>query len=305
MAISYIDTASIDTASQLFNRPVFTKNWPFVMAALLSIAFWNAPAHAQLKDSKISGTYMVKYNGLQLGKLHFNSTIKGRTYKMDSSTRLAVPLLSSLFNSLNWRGITRVTGSIRNAQPRPSNYHFAFRSGKKSGTVDMQFSGRNITHVSRIPNQPLSTAYVPVAKAHLRGAMDPMSALMLISRKGRSHRSACARTIPIYDGKQRFNLKLSYKRSVRVNRHQSGGYSGPVIICRVKYQPISGYKAHKKDIKFMIKNRNIEMWLMPLPKSRNYAPYRFILPLPIGTADAYLIRFNIRTGRGRQIALVR
>ena len=300
MAISYITTIS-----QFFKEPVFTKVCALTVTGLLSIASWSAPAHAQLTDSTITGTYMVKYNGLQLGKLHFSSHIRGRSYKMESSTRLAVPLLSSLFNSLSWRGITRVSGSIRNAQPRPSNYHFAFRSGKKSGTIDMQFSGNKISHISRIPDKKLSSAYVPVSRTHLRGAMDPMSALMLISRKGRSHRSACSRTIPIYDGKQRFNLKLSYKRSVRVNRHQSGGYSGPVIICRVKYQPISGYKAHKKDIKFMIKNRNIEMWLMPLPKSRNYAPYRFILPLPVGTADAYLTRFNIRNGRGRQIALVR
>ncbi len=300
MAISYIKTVS-----QFFIGGPFAKSRTVILTGLISLACWSVPAHAQLTDSTISGTYKVKYNGLHLGKLHFSSTIRGRSYKMESSSKLAVPLLSSLFNSLSWRGITRTSGTIRNQRPRPSNYHFAFRSGKKSGTVDMQFTGNNITHISRIPDKRLSSAYVQVKKNHLRGAMDPMSALMLISRKGRSHRSACARTIPIYDGKQRFNLKLSYKRSVRVNRRQSGGYAGPVIICRVKYQPISGYKPHKKDIKFMVSNRNIEMWLMPLPKSRNYAPYRFILPLPVGTADAYLTRFNIRTGRGRQIALVK
>ncbi len=300
MAISYIKTVS-----KFFHDAAFAKTSAVIMTWLISLACWTVPAHAQLTDATLSGTYQVKYNGLQLGKLHFNTTIRGHSYQMESSTKLAVPLLSSLFNSLSWRGVTRVSGTIRNQQPRPSNYHFAFRSGKKSGTVDMQFTDNNITRIKRIPDKPLSAAFVPVQRRHLKGAMDPMSALMLISRKGRSHRSACNRTIPIYDGKQRFNLKLSYKRSVRVNRHQSGGYAGPVIICRVKYQPISGYKPHKKDIKFMVRNRNIEMWLMPLPNSRNYAPYRFILPLPVGTADAYLTRFNIRNGRGRQIALVR
>ena len=300
MAVSHIKTVS-----NYQKRPFFFKLTTAILPGLLFLLLGGSTAQAQLKNSKISGTYQVKYNGLQLGKLHFTSTIRGRSYKMESRTRLAVPLLSSLFNSLSWRALTRISGTIRNQKPRPSTYHFAFRSGKKSGTIDMQFSGNNITHVARIPNKRLSSAHVPVKSHHLKGVMDPMSALMLITRKGRSHRSACSGTIPIYDGKQRFNLKLSYKRSVRVNRHQSGGYAGPVIICRVKYQPISGYKPHKKDVKFMVKNRNIEMWLMPLPKSRNYAPYRFILPLPVGTADAYLTRFNIRNGSGRQIALVR
>lgn len=300
MAVSFIKS-----------RPLFTRR-PFVSSlmscTLLGLALVLAAggsAHAQLTNSEISAVYKIKYNGLGLGKLYFNSTVRGRRYKMETSTKLSVPLLSSLFNSMKWRGITRVSGTVHNQRPRPSVYHFAFRSGKKSGTVDMQFSGDNVSHVSRIPDKKLSSAHVQVTPAHLRHVLDPMSALMLISRKGRSHRSACSGTIPIYDGKQRFNLKLSYKRSVRVSRSQSGGYAGPVIVCRVRYQPISGYKPHKKDVKFMIRNRKIEMWLMPLPHSRNYAPYQFVLPLPLGTAYAFLSSFSIRNGRGRQIALVR
>ncbi len=262
-------------------------------------------AMAQLADSNIAATYKINYNGISMGKLHFNSTIKGRSYSMQSSTKLSIPLLSSIFKSLSWRGTTRASGTVRGNRPQPKNYHFAFSNGKKAGRIDMDFDGNKVIRVARIPDKKLSAAHVPVTRAHLSRVMDPMSALMMISRKGKSHRSACARTIPIYDGKQRFNLKLSYKRSIRVKRSQSGGYAGPVIVCRVRYQPISGYKPHKKDIKFMSKNRGIELWLMPLPNSRNYAPYRFLLPLPFGTADAYISSFQISNGSGRRIALVR
>ena len=262
-------------------------------------------AYAQLSDGQVTATYKIDYNGIQLGKLHFNSTVKGHAYNMETTTKLSVPLLGSIFKNLSWKGTTRTTGVVRGNTPRPVNYSFNFKSGKKRGNVHMNFSGNRVARVTRLPNKPLSSAHVPVTRAHLKRVMDPMSALMLISRKGKSHRSACARNIPIYDGNQRFNLKLSYKRSVRVDRSQSGGYSGPVIICRVAYQPISGYKPHKKDIKFMVNNKGIELWLMPLPNSRNYAPYRFVLPLPYGKAEAYLARFNIRNAGGRQIALVR
>ena len=294
----------IKSGLQGLRNTFFSKLTIRTFLGVFLVLGWTGAANAQANTS-ISGTYKIKYNGMSMGKLHFNTTIRGRSYKMESNSKLAIPLLGSIFNSLSWRGLTRASGTVQNHQAKPDVYHFAFRSGKKSGTVDMNFSGNTVTYVNRIPNKPLSSSYVPVERRHLQHVTDPMSALMMISRKGRSHRSACNRTLPIYDGKQRFNLKLSYKRSTRVSRSQSGGYAGPIIVCRVRYQPISGYKPHKKDIKFMKRNRNIEMWLMPLPKSRSYAPYRLILPLPIGTADAYLVRFNIRQGRNRQIALVK
>jgi len=262
-------------------------------------------AHAQLIDSQITATYKIDYNGMKMGKLHFTSTVKGRTYKMETATKLSIPLLGSIFKSLNWRGNTSSNGTVSGNRPRPKNYIFAFANGKKRGQVNMTFAGNRVARVARIPNKKLSSIHVPVTTAHLKNVMDPMSALMLIARKGKSHRTACSQNIPIYDGKQRFNLKLSYKRSIRVNRKQSGGYAGPVIVCRVRYQPISGYKPHKKDVKFMAKTKGIELWLMPLPKSRNYAPYRFVLPLPVGKAEATLARFDIRNKSGRKIALVR
>jgi hypothetical protein len=256
-------------------------------------------------DSHIAATYKIDYNGIGLGKLHFNSTVKSGRYEMNTNTKIKVPLLGSIFKSLAWRGETSASGIIRKNRPQPHKYHFAFRNNKKYGAVDMKFAGQRVAHVARVPDKPLSSSAVPVKKAHLKGVLDPMSALMTISRKGKSHRSACSGTIPIYDGKMRFDLKLSYKKTRTVSSSQSGGYGGPVIICRVRYVPISGYKPHKKDIKFMARNKGIELWLMPLPNSRNYAPYQFTLPLQFGTAYAYLTSFSIRQGSGRQIALVR
>ncbi len=294
MAVSFINFASITM-----------KSGSALIVGLILSATVSHQARAQLVDSKVQATYHIKYNGIKLGKLNFKSTVKGRSYVMESNTKLSVPLLGAIFKSLSWRGVTRTSGSVRNSRPRPDNYYFAFSNGKKTGKVDMSFSGNRVSRVISVPNKKLSREYVQVKSAHLRRVMDPMTAIMLISRKGKSHRTACANTIPIYDGKQRFNLKLSYKRSIRVNRQQSGGYAGPVIICRVRYQPIAGYKPHKKDVKFMASTKAIELWLMPLPKSRNYAPYRFVLPLPVGTAEATLARFDIRNASGRKIALVR
>ena len=288
------------------NSHTLTVKAAIVMLLTASLGLISAnKAYAQFADSTIAATYHVEYNGLHMGKVHFNSTVKGRSYKMATSSKFQIPLLGSIFESLTWSGVTRTSGTFIGNKPRPQKYYFSFRNNKKQGQIDMAFSGNRVSRVARIPNKKLSIKNVPVTRAHLSKVMDPMSAIMLIRRTGKSHRTACNNTIPIYDGKQRFNLKLSYKRAIRVNRSQSGGYRGPVIICRVHYRPIAGYKPHKKDVKFMVNNRGIELWLMPLPKSRNYAPYRFKLPLPVGSAEAYLSNFNIRNANGRKVALVR
>lgn len=264
-----------------------------------------ADAAAQVADSRVHAVYDVHYNGLSLGQLNFTSTVKGGSYELQTDTKLKLPILGALFDAANWRGLSQSRGSVVDSRPQPASYHFDFKGGGKQGSVDMAFAGDAVTSVSRVPERELSSAYVPVEPDHLRNVVDPMTAVMLIARKDNSHRTACARTFPIYDGEQRFNLALSYKRAVQVKRDESGGYEGPVIVCRVRYQPISGYKPNKEDIKAMAANKDIELWLMPLPNSRNYAPYRIVLPLPYGEAGADLANFRIETPNGRQVALVR
>lgn len=275
-----------------------------LLAAVASLASLSGAA-AQISDSRVVAVYDVRYNGVSLGQLNFTSTVKGSSYELQTDTKLKLPLLGSIFESLNWRGLSQSRGSVLDSEPHPASYHFDYKGGGKQGAVDMAFAGDAVTSVSRYPDRELSAAFVPVEPEQLRNVVDPMTAVMLISRKGASHRSACARTFPIYDGEQRFNLALSYKRAVQVKRDESGGYEGPVIVCRVRYQPISGYKPNKEDVQQMAANKNIELWLMPLPGSRNYAPYRVVLPLPYGEAGIDLAHFRMENPAGRQVALVR
>ena len=138
------------------------KSGSALVLGLILSATISPQAHAQLVDSKVQATYHIKYNGIKLGKLRFKSTVEGRSYVMESNTKLSVPLLGSIFKSLSWKGVTRTTGSVRNSKPSPSNYYFAFSNGKKSGKVDMDFSGNRVSRVTKVPNKKLSREYVQV-----------------------------------------------------------------------------------------------------------------------------------------------
>ena len=72
--------------------------------------------------------------------------------------------------------------------------------------------------------------------------------------------AACDRTLPLFDGGVRFNINLSFKR---VQQVATPAYTGPVAVCGARYQPISGYRPDRPVNKFMIDNKDMEVWLAP------------------------------------------
>ena len=47
--------------------------------------------------------------------------------------------------------------------------------------------------------------------------------------------------------------------------------------------PISGYVPSRPAIKYLIQQRDIEVWLVPIAATRVVVPFRLIVPTPMGT----------------------
>jgi hypothetical protein len=92
--------------------------------------------------------------------------------------------------------------------------------------------------------------------------------------------AACARTIAVFDGRMRFNLKLAFKRIEQVQVQD--GYQGPAAVCAVSFTPLAGYDPNRYAIKYLQAERGMEIWLAPLSGTRLMVPYRFSVPTPIG-----------------------
>jgi hypothetical protein len=56
-----------------------------------------------------------------------------------------------------------------------------------------------------------------------------------------------------------------------------------VVVCSVQFVPISGYVPSRPAIKYLIRQRDIEAWLAPIPPTRVVVPFRLIVPTPLGT----------------------
>ena len=128
--------------------------------------------------------------------------------------------------------------------------------------------------VKELTAAPLpSSGRVPVTEANRQGIVDPLTAMLFTAAAtGALSQEACWRTLPIFDGHQRYDLKLAFKRMDKVTAEK--GYAGPVVVCSLRYEPIVGHHASNTLVKYLSEGREMEMALAPVAGTRLLAPFR-------------------------------
>jgi len=120
---------------------------------------------------------------------------------------------------------------------------------------------------------PPKSDRVPVTQANRQGIVDPLTAMLFSAAAAGEGLSqdVCRHTLPIFDGQQRYDLKLAFKRMDKVTAEK--GYAGPVVVCSVSYEPIAGHRAYPL-VKYLSEGREMEIALAPLAGTRLLAPFR-------------------------------
>lgn len=261
------------------------------------------PVQAAPQHARLAAVYEIRFAGLKLGKFEVWSNVGEDSYSLRGQGRLK--FLTGLIFEIE--GGTTSRGAVTDNGPRPASFAFDFDTGKHKGELAMMFDGDSVSHVMAKPPFVDSPNDIPVTAAHVKGVLDPLSAIFFTAKKSNLNAdgSVCPGRIPVFDGKQRFDLVLSHKRTVQVKKRKKRGYGGPAIVCRIKYVPIAGYKADNSGVKFMAERDDIEVWLIHVPTQDMYVPYHVSLPTPIGMASATTSAFQIETPSNQKITLVR
>jgi hypothetical protein len=110
---------------------------------------------------------------------------------------------------------------------------------------------------------------------------------------------ACDRTVRIFDGWQRFDVRLSFKRQREV-KGPDGSYSGPVYVCGARFIPVAGHVP--KRVKSLANNKSIEIWLAPISDMSLLVPYSIQLNIPLGTLVVRASRLNFGDGTEQRAA---
>lgn len=268
------------------------------MAALALAPIASAPAPARAAEAwpaQVEAVYKIHFSGLDLGTFSFSSRVQHNTYAASSTAQI-----SALFGAYEWKGHSQSSGATADAGPRPASYAFNFKNQSKVGSVSMTFAGNAVANVAAVPPIEPKPGTIEVKDSHLKDVLDPLSAVLALSRvsSGRAGgANPCNRRIPIFDGKQRFDLLFSFKRTAPLS--EVGSKSGQTAyVCRVKYVPIAGYRMNE-DMRQMQQATGIEVWMVALPEAHMFAPYYVVIPLAAGTATLTANRINVDTVRGK------
>lgn len=247
--------------------------------AIMSLS--GLPAYAQ---ARLEAQYGITMTGVPVGNIVWHVEI-GNNFYATSANGKASRVLSVLISG---EGSLSTSGKIENGQMAPT--YFSSSVFDEDGKTEIQviFSA-GISKELVIQEPPRKHKLIPLDDADRQGVTDPLSAMLLISANDAMEPANCNRTLPIFDGRRRYNLVLTYKRIDNVkNEH---GYSVPVLVCNAILQPIGGYRADSMIVRYVAGKSDIELWFAPITGTSVMAPIQMIVPTLVGTLKIQAVQF--------------
>lgn len=252
-------------------------------------------ADASIWPSRVTAEYRILFNGFDIGVFRWQSVIHDQTYSATGDANISAAL-----GAFTWEAHTRSAGKLE-TMPRPAGFTYDFNGSGRSGSVKMSFTNDAVSSVVAVPPLMLKSGMVPLREQHLKDVLDPLTAVMAMSRANGPN--PCGRKLAIFDGRQRFDLAFTYRRQERVTETYPSGQPTIAFVCRVRYIPIAGHKIND-ETKAMSQNFGVEVSLRPVPSANLLVPYKISIPTAAGTAELVAQRVDIETPGRRQIALV-
>lgn len=244
--------------------------------------------------ASIAGQYKFSFNGFEVGAYQFQHDFNGKTYAASGTAEI-----SAMFGAFTWKGTIKSQGTIDALAPTPTAYLMSYE-GKKVGSVAIAFDKRAVKSYEVLPPKPPNPEAIPVKTDDLKSVFDPMTAILAISHT--SGGKPCERSIPVFDGKTRFNLVMSYKGTEKTADKRPSGLPSQLIVCNVKYVPVAGHKP-KDFTNPWVGYDKIEIALRPVPSANIFVPYRITVPTTIGSAIMSADKITITSADNAEIAL--
>lgn len=182
------------------------------------------------------------------------------------------------------QGNATARGTLNGGQLLSSIYVATIGGRKKIDSIRITIHNGNVKDFKVDPPLDNDPERVPLTEASQRGVFDPMTA-SLVRMPGQGNLlapEACQRTLEIFDGRLRYDIQFAFKRMDKVKAGK--GYAGPVVVCAAYFTPVAGFVPSRAAIKYLSKQREMEVWLAPIAGTRVLVPYRAQGPTPIGQA---------------------
>lgn len=256
------------------------------LLASAALAF-AAVARPALAEGKLEARYIATVAGFPIGEGNWVIEI-GESHYSAAASGATTGLLQAFTGG---HGTSAAQGTFSGGKLMSSVYGATLFSRKKIDEIRLTIANGNVKENQVDPPQEVNPERIPVTEAHQHGVLDPMTATLLrVPGTGDPMApESCQRTLSVFDGRIRYDLRLAFKRMDKVKAVK--GYSGPVLVCAVYFTPVSGYVPSRTTLKYLAEQRDMEVWLAPIAGTRVLVPFRAQGPTPIGQAVLQATQF--------------
>jgi uncharacterized protein DUF3108 len=241
-----------------------------ILAAGSALALITATAGDRAHgEGNLDASYTISFARIPVGEITATAVFGQSEYAMSARARAGGVLKVLLVDG---QASFSTHGTIKDGHLVPTSFASKIVSNAETSDVTMVLDEGNVKELSVTP--PPSSDRVPVTNSNRQGIVDPLTALLFSAASAGEGLSqeACRRTLPIFDGHQRYDLKLAFKRMDKMTAEK--GYAGPVVVCSVSYEPIAGHRANIPLVKYLSEGREMEIALAPIAGMRLLAPFR-------------------------------
>jgi hypothetical protein len=239
-------------------------------------------AHAQ---GRLKAHFTISMTNVSIGQIVWLAAIGDKRYTTSAHGN-ASGVLSVLVNG---EGSVAAHGTVADGHLAPK--YFTSNITDDEGNADLRMNFEDGVVKELIAKEPPPKPdRVPVTDANRRGVADPLTAMLIPAGDDALASANCNHVLPIYDGRRRYNLALSFRRIDKIAIKSS--YSGPVLVCGVILQPIAGYRADSLLVKYVGGRRDMELWFAPIAGTSFIAPIRVLMPTLIGTLEIQADQFE-------------
>jgi hypothetical protein len=250
-----------------------------LFGGLALVAAFAADTPAFAGDATLKASYAITIAGITIGRAEAESrfTDTGYATSITGSTYGISRFVSDAHAALAGNG--RISG----ARVVPATYKLETSEKGFETHVNMAMRGGSIVDLLAVPRLVQAPDRVPLTASHKQNVVDPVGAFVVAVNGAAPHagETACARTVRVFDGWQRYDVRLSYKESKTVTGG-TDGYSGEVYVCGARYVPVAGHRPGRESVQYMADNKRLEVWLVPVKDTAVMVPYRIVIGTKVG-----------------------
>lgn len=252
---------------------------------LAALVFASLALPAAAAGVNAVATYGVSLGGTAIANVTIRLNDSGEKYAMALDARITglAQLVASGTAKVESAGLSTGSGLVS------QKFDLLTHASGEDFAVEVEYAQKDVTAFIVSPPIVNNIDRVALERKHLRGVNDMMAAFVL---KGTGlDAGLCDRKMQIFTGVERFNLALRFTRDDNATSKRTG-YQGPLVLCSVKYTPVSGHYTTSEITTYLAGSDRILIWYAPLATPGYYIPYRAILSTASGDLSIVLTKLE-------------